>query len=180
MTKGEVGLNPVMEAIQKRRSIRRFKPNPVDDDKITAILEAGRWAPSFSNLQPWTFIVVTDSKLKRQLEIAVAGSVRHRGIEEAPVVIVTCVDPSADPQHHVEDGSAATQNMTIAAYSLGLGSFWVGVLNTSAEEGIRKILNVPLSQRIVSLLPIGTPAEVPSGVRKMLEEIVRREKYGNR
>lgn len=166
-------MNDVLKAIKNRRTIRRFKPNPIDEEKIQMILEAGRWAPSFSNLQPWRFIVIKDHGLKNALDKAARESVLHLGINEAPVVILVCVDRRIDPLHAIEAGAAATQNMTLAAYSLGLGAGWIGIWGTEAEASIQKIFKLPETVRAVSLLPIGIPDESPEGLRKSVEELTQ-------
>ena len=166
-------MNEVLEAIKSRRTIRRFKPNPIDEEKLQMILEAGRWAPSFSNLQPWRFIVIKDQGLKNALDKAARESVLHLGINEAPVVILVCVDRRIDPLHAIETGAAATQNMTLAAHSLGLGAGWIGIWGTEAEAAIQKIFKLSETTRVVSLLPIGDPAESPQGDRKPLEEFIQ-------
>jgi len=166
-------MNEVLEAIKSRRTIRRFKPNPIDEEKLHMILEAGRWAPSFSNLQPWRFIVIKDQGLKDALDKAARESVLHLGINEAPVVILVCVDRRIDPLHAIETGAAATQNMTLAAHSLGLGAVWIGIWGTEAEAAIQKIFKLSETTRVVSLLPIGDPAESPQGDRKPLEEFIQ-------
>lgn len=166
-------MNEVLKAIKNRRTIRRFKPNPIDEEMIQMILEAGRWAPSFSNLQPWKFIVIKDQGLKNALDKAARESVLHLGINEAPVVILVCVDRRIDPLHAIEAGAAATQNMTLAAYSLGLGAGWIGIWGTEAETSIQKILKLPETVRIVSLIPVGVPDESPQAYRKPLEELIK-------
>lgn len=166
-------MNEVLKAIKNRRTIRRFKPNPIDEEMIQMILEAGRWAPSFSNLQPWKFIVIKDQGLKNALDKAARESVLHLGINEAPVVILVCVDRRIDPLHAIEAGAAATQNMTLAAYSLGLGAGWIGIWGTEAETSIQKILKLPETVRAVSLVPIGIPDESPQAYRKPLEELIK-------
>ena len=166
-------MNDVLNAIKNRRTIRRFKPNPIDEEKIKSILEAGRWAPSFSNLQPWRFIVIKDQGLKNALDKASRESVLHLGINEAPVVILVCVDRRIDPLHAIEAGAAATQNMTLAAYSLGLGAGWIGIWGTEAEVAIQKLFKFPETVRAVSLLPIGIPDESPEGLRKSVEELTQ-------
>src|SRR4030065_567243 len=118
-------MNEVLSAIRNRRTIRRFKPDPIDEEMLQMILEAGRWAPSFSNLQPWRFIVIKDQGLKNALDKMARESVLHLGINEAPVVILVCVDRRIDPLHAIEAGAAATQNMTFGAYSLGFGTGWI-------------------------------------------------------
>lgn len=166
-------MNEVLKTIRNRRTVRRFKPDPVDEEMLQRILEAGRWAPSFSNLQPWRFIVVKDIGLKMVLDQAAGQSVLHLGINEAPVVILVCVDRRIDPLHAIEAGAAATQNMTLAAHSLGLGAGWIGIWGTEAESSIQKLLKLPETVRMVSLLPIGFADESPEGHRKPIEELTQ-------
>ncbi len=166
-------MNEVLKAIRNRRTVRRFKSNPVDEEMLQMILEAGRWAPSFSNLQPWRFIVIRDSGLKIALDEEARKSVLHLGINQAPVVILVCVDRRIDPLHAIEAGAAATQNMTLAAQSLGLGAGWIGIWGTEAEASIQKLLKLPETVRAVSLLPIGVPDESPEGHRKPLEDFTQ-------
>ncbi len=165
-------MTDLMETIRNRRTIRRFEPDPVADEKVEMILEAGRWAPSFSNLQPWKFIVIKDPGLKRAIDQAAKESVLHWGVHEAPVLILVCVDRRIDPLHAIETGAAATQNMTLMAHSLGLGSGWIGVMGTEAETGIQKILKFPETMRVVSLVPVGISKESPKINRKSLQELV--------
>jgi len=166
-------MNEVLNTIISRRTIRRFKPDPIDEEKLQMILEAGRWAPSFSNLQPWKFIVTRDQNLKNKLDKASRENVLHLGINEAPVVILVCVDRRIDPLHAIEAGAAATQNMALAGHSLGLGVGWIGVWGTEAEAAIQKLFQLPETTRVVSLLPVGYPAESSQGNRKPLEEFVQ-------
>jgi nitroreductase len=176
--------NPLLKAIQERRSISRFKSDDISQDKIDAIVEAARWAPSFVNSQPWNIIVVKDKETRRKLK-ELAVTIATVGIEESPVTFVVSVDPRKDPHHYVEDGSAATQNMALAAHSLGLGSFWVGVYDASgnrasSEEKIRKLLNIPTEHRVISMLPVGVPAITFHKDRKQTSEFVYHETYGKK
>jgi nitroreductase len=166
-------MNEVLKVIRNRRTIRRFKPDPIDDEKIKTILEAGRWAPSFSNLQPWKFIVIKDPDLKEVLDRLSKENVLHWGIKEAPVVILVCVDLWIDPFHAIEAGAAASQNMALAGHSLGLGVGWIGVWGTEAEAAIQKLFQLSETTRVVSLLPVGYSAESPTGNRKPLEELIQ-------
>jgi nitroreductase len=166
-------MNEVLRTIKNRRTIRRFKSDPIEEEKLQAILDAGRWAPSFSNLQPWKFIVIKDQNLKKALDKAARESVLHLGINEAPVIILVCVDRRIDPLHAIEAGAAATQNMTLAATSLGLGAGWIGIWGTEAEASIQKIFKLPETVRAVSLLPLGIPDESPEGHRKPIEEFTQ-------
>ena len=175
-----------MDAIMQRRSIYQFKPEAVPSESITSILEAGRWAPSYANTQPWEFITVTDSKLKQEVsDIAKETMTAHAGVEGAQVIIATCVDPERDPHHFIEDGAVATQNMALAAHSLGLATYWVGILSpenerNSVEHKIKQVLNIPERIRLISLLPIGVPAYGIEKQRKRLEEICHIDKYSGR
>lgn len=166
-------MNEVLRTIRNRRTTRRFKPKPIDTEMLQSILEAGRWAPSFSNLQPWKFVVVKDQTLKDALDKAARESVLHLGIHEAPVVILVCVDRRIDPLHAIEAGAAATQNITLAASSLGLGAGWIGIWGTEAETAIQKLLELSNTVRVVSLVPLGIPDEVPEGHRKPIEELIQ-------
>jgi len=177
--------NPVLDAIQNRRSVVRFEETPIDEEKIKAILEAGRWAPSWLNKQPWSFIVVTDQKIKERLS-EVVPTLFTLGLKEAPACIVIAVDTKEEPHHFIEDGAAASQNMALAAYSLGLHSCWIGIYDIegqkgSAEEKVREILEIPKAHRVISLLPIGRARhKIQKKERKNLRQLVYRNKFGKR
>jgi len=177
--------NEVLKAIRERRSVFIFRPEPVEDEKIEAVLEAGRWAPSFRNSQPWEFIVVKDLARRRNLSILLSNvALIHDEIQGASTVIVTCVDPRKDPYHFVEDGAVATQNMALAAHSLGLASYWVGVFSLQDEKGlverdVKKTLNIPKEYRVISLLPIGVPAHNLQKERKSLREITHYDQFAS-
>lgn len=173
-------MNEVIEAIQTRRTIRKFKKDPVPKEKIEGILEAGRWAQSFNNAQPWKFIVVQGDETRRRLSEEAGKSVYYRGIAEAPLTIVVCVDPSEEPTHWIEAGAIAHQNMALAAHSLGLGSSWIGTLNTKSEEPIKKVLGIPKTTRVISLIPVGLADEQPERRRHPLQDMVYYERYGNK
>lgn len=184
--------NELLKAIEERRSIIRFEPKPVTDEQIRAILEAGRWAPSFANSQPWEFIVVKDEELLGELNglvqrIAVARrgqvALSKAGLGDAPVVIVVAVDPWKDPRHFVEAGAVAAQNMALAAYGLGLASYWAGVYHPRRRGGtpeakIKKLLNIPREHRVIAILPIGVPAYEDRSERRELSELVHYDRYG--
>ena len=173
--------NLVLKAIQERRSVFRFKPDDVSQDKIDAILEAARWAPSYVNSQPWNIVVVKDKETRRKLrEISI--TILSLGIEESPVTFVIAVDPAKDPHHYVEDGAAATENMALAAHSMGLGSYWVGVYDASgnrapSEEKIKNLLNIPKEHRVISMLPVGVPSMTFYKDRKQTADFVHHERF---
>lgn len=184
--------NEVLKTIRERRSILRFEGKPVAEEQLQAILEAGRWAPSFANSQPWEFIVVRDKGLLAELNglvqrIAIARRgkvvISKAGLGEAPLAIVVTVDPWKDPQHYVEAGTAAAQNMVLAAHSLGLASYWAGVYSPRAGAGtpeakIKKLLGIPKEHRVIAVLPIGFPAYKDQSERKELAELVHYDRYG--
>lgn len=177
--------NLVLEAIKERRSVVRFNDTPVEEEKLEAVLEAGRWAPSWLNKQPWNFIVVTDKTIKEKLS-ELAPTILVQGLKEAPVCIAVAVDTTVDPYHFIEDGAVATQNMALAAYSLGVHSYWIGVYNfknqqKSAEPYIRKLLDIPETYRVIALLPIGySRFEIPKKERKPRDQLISKNKFGQR
>lgn len=166
----------IIQAIKNRQCIFRFDPTPLSEESIQTILDAGRWAPSWLNRQPWRFYVITDPKMKRQI-MKEAPSIFHEGILEAPATIAISVNVMDDPFHYIEAGAVATQNMALAAYALGLGSCWLGVFNLrgarrSTEERIKKVLKIPKEYRLIALLPIGKPLMInQERTRKRLEDI---------
>ena len=183
--------NEVLKAIRERRSVLRFKPVPVPEEKLEQVLEAGRWAPSYANSQPWTFIVVRDEKLKAGLgelvdRIALARrgkvAISGKGIGEAPLVIAVVVDPWRDPRHFVEAGAVAAQNMSLAAHSLGLATYWAGIYEAgggrrSLESQVKRLLGVPREMHVIALLPLGVPAYEATSERVELAELVRHDRY---
>ena len=178
--------NEVLKAIRERRSVLRFTDAAVSDDQVEAVLEAGRWAPSYINAQPWEFIVVRDARLRaRVADILRRVTIAWQGFSQAPILIVVAVDAAIDPRHHLEGGAAAVQNMSIMAHSIGLGSFWAGVLEQadspgSAEDDLRTLLGIPKRRRLIAVLPLGVAAYTPQGNRKPLSEIVHRDRFEHR
>lgn len=175
--------NPTLTAIRQRRSAHRFTSAPVTDGQLEAILEAGRWAPSAVNSQPWDFVVVTDPAVRSEMGTILRGKTwAWSGFAAAPVMIVVSVDPSRDPRHFVEDGAAAVQNLCLAAQSLGLASSWAGVYsaeprNGTVEKDLRKLLALPRTHRVIAVVPVGTAAHAGHSSRRPLAEMVHRERF---
>ncbi len=166
----------VFEAIRERRSIRQYQVKAVPEEKLTQILEAGRWAPSSSNRQPWTFVVIRDGEIKNKLaSVAPFG----RFIAQAPIGIAVVIDPHGS-SHPVEDGAAATQNILLAAHALDLGACWIGSYGSDYEERAKEILSIPRDRRILSLISLGYAAESPEKGRVELSELVCYDSYGER
>ena len=169
-------LNPVLKAIRDRRSNARFESTPIDDEKVNAVLDAGRWAPSWTNSQPWRFIVVKHEGIKEKMRNAVS-TFFNLSIKDAPICVAVCVNPEVDPFHFVEDGTTATQNMALAAQSVGLGTSWIGVFSlhdekNSTERKLKEILEIPQKWRLISILPLGLPKFRQNKNRKDLSELV--------
>lgn len=165
----------LIEAIKTRRSIRKYKSTPVEDEKITECLEAARWAPSANNSQPWEFIVVRNPETRRKLaEIHRYG----RFMAESPVVLVFIADPGKSSNWYHGDVAVAVQNFLLAAHSLGLGTCWMGVLNTPFERPIKELLGIPKELVVLCTVSLGYSDEKPERSRKPLKEMVHWERYG--
>lgn len=164
----------VLEAIKTRRSIRKYEKRPVPEELLEKILEAGRWAPSASNAQPWNFIVLRDEGIRRELARV---STYGKFLAEAPLGIAVVIDPQAST-HPVADGAIATQNMLLAAHALGLGACYIGSYGSVYEEKAKKILGIPENKRLLSLISVGFPAESRKSSREELREIVFIDRYG--
>lgn len=170
----------LLEAIRGRRSIRAFKPQDVPDEVVEQLVDAARHAPSAGNLQPWEFIIVRTLEQKRML----AEAARQAFVEEAPVVIVVCADENRASMGYgirgkalycIQDTAAATQNLLLAAYALGLGTCWVGAFN---EDDTRKALKLPSGIRPVAMIPVGYPAKTPAArSRRPLSQIIHHESF---
>jgi len=163
----------VLEAIKKRRSIRRYKPEEIPTEHLQQILEAARLAPSAKNLQPWQFIIVGTRERKRLLaEIAS----KQMFLADAAVIVVALADPDASPKWFKQDVMIALEHMVLTATSLGYGTCWIGAFE---EEKVKKLLKVPEKLKVVALLPIGVPDETPEArPRKKFTEIFFSEEYG--
>jgi nitroreductase len=165
----------VVEAIKTRRSVRKYKRTQVEDQKIMECLEAARWAPSADNSQPWQFIVVKDSDARKRL----AGIHQWgRFMAESPVVVAFLADRERSPNHFQGDVAVAVQNFLLAAQSFGLGTCWMGVINTAFEEPIKKLLGVPRHLTILCVVSLGYPDERSSSVRRPLGDMLHWDKYG--
>ena len=177
----------VLEAIRTRRSVRKYSDRPVEPEKLQAVLEAVQQAPSWSNLQCWSLVVVTDQAVRDRIsELSYVESFfaaygyksnpAQKGLAQAPIVIVACADPlrSGDlrgEQYYMADMGIATENLMLAAHDQGLGSVFVGVFD---EEKLKELLQIPAEIRIVGLFPLGYPAGESKGgpPRKPLNEFV--------
>ena len=179
----------VTEAIKTRRSIRKYKTTPVDDKTVAQVLEAARWAPSWTNSQCWRFIVVRDSNIKMELSSTLRETnPALEAVRNAPVVIVACAELGKAGCYHGEpatdkgdywymfDVALAMQNLVLAAHSLGLGTVHIGFFDAKKAASI---LEVPDGFCVVEMTPLGYPDQEPEArPRKELSEIVSYESYG--
>lgn len=166
--------NPVLEAIYSRRSVRHYTDEPVSKELIYEIIQAGTWAPSGLNNQPWRFAIVQDPE-KRE---ALARLTRYGEIiRRAPVVIAVFVDREA-MYHEVKDHQAmgaCLQNMLLAAHALGLGAVWLGEILKNAEA-VRKVLELPENLELMAVVALGHPQRRDqTSSRKPLEEVILKE-----
>jgi nitroreductase len=166
----------VMEAIQGRKSIRSYSPKPIEPEKITAVMEAARLAPSARNRQMWKFIVVTDSEVKDKLVGACNG---QQSVRQAPAVIIACgespgIMTCGQPVESI-DVSIALSFVMLKAYEEGLGTCWLGNFN---QDEVKAAANVPDDVVVVAVTPLGYPAESPDArPRKAFDEVVSYDKY---
>lgn len=187
----------VFEVIKNRRSIRRYKTDPVDDKTVQAVLEAAHWAPSWGNTQCWRFVVVRDPKtraqiadtlMKETIDNELVDNAATGAINEAPVLIVVCAEmgqagcrPAGVPVTdkgdcwYMFDIALAVQNLTLAACSLGLGTVIIGGFDAPR---VAKILNVPTGFQVVTMTPLGVPDHKGQvSPRKPLFQVLFKEKF---
>ena len=152
-------MNEVLAAITARHSVRRFTGDPVPAESVNLILEAARRAPSAGNLQPWFFVVVGNQGLKKGL----ARAAGQTFVAEAPLCLAVCAEPERSARVYgkrgrelycYQDAAAATQNILLAAASLGLGACWVGAFD---EAAVSEALRLPARLRPVALVAVGYP-----------------------
>lgn len=171
----------LLDLLRARRSVRRYKPDPVPEDLLQQVLEAGRWSASASNRQPWTFIVVRDPAIRAALaRHAAFYFIRWAQVGDAPVLIILCGDrgnPAYQRFVHEDLGLSGGQ-MMLQAHALGLATCWVGGVDRKA---MATILKLPPEQELVGLLTLGYAADSPPPpARKPLAAFVHYDVYGNR
>lgn len=171
--------------IIKRRSIRHFTSQPVSEDDVKTILEAGLLSPTSKSARAWQFIVVNEPEMLQRL--AQCKPRAAESIARAPLAIVVAVDPTAT-EPWIEDASVAAAYMQLQAADLGLGSCWVQVRDryaadgTPSEEYIQELLHMPDTLPIICVLAIGYPAEErkPQAIEKLKWEQVHINEWSQR
>lgn len=165
-----------LKVLRRRRSIRRYQKKEVPAEIIQDIIDCARYAPTARNVQPWRFVVITDEALKRKIA---ETSDHGKFIADAPVCIAVFCE---DTKYYIEDGSAATTYILIAAKAYGLSSCWVAGDKKPYAEDIRKILNVPSSHNLISMITIGYSSEETTSEppKKPLKDILFPSPFGER
>ena len=184
------------DLVKNRRSVRKYKSQPVDKEDILKILDAANWAPSAMNWQPWEFIVVSGELLKSMGNSfkAVVEKIMQESEETAfndefvkfashyggaPVVIIVLTKASEKPnvvKANLESASAAMENLVLAATNLGLGTCWMtGPLHD--ENNLRSILDISSDKDIVAVTPLGYPDEVPEPCPRLDAELKQKVRW---
>lgn len=165
-----------MNEIFERRSIRRYTEQPVEEQKLRKLVEAGFYAPTGKLLEPWQFLIIDD----REILKGIAANVRYvKMLENAPNAIVVLGDTAKSPDMWRDDCAAATENILLEAKYLGLGSCWCGIY--PAEEKVayyRKALKIPEPICPYSLIALGYPAEQKEAPLRYDGTKVYRNSYG--
>ena len=162
-----IAMNETIQAIKRRRSVRKFRPKPISDKIIMDILDCARLAPTGSNSQPWLFGAVTDSSLKRRIAHQCRSG---RFIRHCAVCFAVFADEEA--RHCLEDASAATVNILLACTAHGIGSCRVGAYKKDYAGAVRELLNVPGNYILIALVAAGFSDERPSPRKKSLDDII--------
>lgn len=158
-----------IQALMTRRSVRKYKPDPVREEDMRAILDAGRYAPSATNSQGWRFIVVTDPVKKQKIADMMPYG-KHIAQAHACVVVMTSDEGTYGPH---EDAPAATTCMMIAAQALGYGTCWIGCYDNPSYPKIAELLGAPKGWTMMTLFSLGVPDGEPRAAnKKPIEEVV--------
>ena len=185
----------IFEAMKTRRSVRKYSEKPVEDEKLNAVLEAVRRAPSWANFQCWRIIIVKDKATREKISAlsyvesyfapkGYKANPSMKALAGATVVIVLCADPERSgvmggQNYYLVDAGLAAHNLMLAACGEGLGSVFVGVYD---EEKLKDLLKIPAAVRIVGLFPLGYPAEEKKEgpARMPIPEFCHYEKWGGK
>ena len=166
------------DIVAKRFSVRKYLDKPVEKEKLTAVLEAGRLAPSACNFQPWHFLVITEPE-RRQ---AMAEVYHQSWFIDAPVIIGVLLDSekawkrSDGLSYGAVDAAIAMDHMILQATELGLGTCWIGAFNAQKAT---EVLSLPVTIEPLLFTPLGYPAaDAPEKRRKPLDDIVHWEVFG--
>ena len=172
----------VLENIMTRTSIREYTQEKVSEEQIDKLLKAGMAAPSAGNKQPWCFVVIDDAKTKETITANISPA---KPAAKAPLVIVVCADTtktfSGDGHDYwIQDCSAVSENILLAAHGMGLGAVWLGVYpQTKRCDMLRELLSLPTHVIPLSMVAIGHPAEQPTPKDKWDKKKVHKNAWNN-
>ncbi|OPY28227.1 MAG: nitroreductase A [Methanocella sp. PtaU1.Bin125] len=162
----------LIDVIKSRRSVRKYKDRPISAEIIDELLDCARLAPTAINIQPWLIGCVTDKTLLEQL----AGLADHGRFIKGSAACFAVFSEKGQ-KYYLEDGCAATMNIITAAAAKGIGTCWVAGDKKEYAEAVRRLLDVPESYTLVSLIPAGYPDEAPKKEKKKLAEVTFRDVY---
>lgn len=172
----------VLNNIMTRTSIRTYEDRPIEDEKVEKLLRAAMAAPTAGNKQPWKFVVIKD---KQTLKTISEHFNTMKMAEQAPLAIVVCGDmentfPADGRDYWVEDASAASENLLLAAHAMGLGAVWCGIYPMQERVTyLKQLLQLPETIVPLNVIPIGYPAENPAPKDKWKPENIHYEKWGD-
>lgn len=170
-----------IDNIMTRTSVRAYEDRPVEDEKVEAMLRAAMAAPSAGNKQPWKFVVIKDKNTLNEIS---ANLSTMKMAKDAPLAIVVCGDldntfPDDGRDYWVEDTSAATENLLLAAHGLGLGAVWCGIYPVKERVSfLKELLHLPGNIVPLNVIPIGYPADTPTPKDKWKPENIHYELWG--
>ncbi len=160
-----------IEVLKTRRCVRAYTDRPVPKEVLTDLVDCGRLAATAINIQPWEFVVITS---RAALEKIADATDHGKMIAQAAACIAVV---SRDTKYYLEDGSAASQNILLAARAHGLGACWVAGDKKPYAPAILKIIGAPAEFKLVSLIPVGYPAEKPEKEKRPLADVLHWERY---
>ena len=179
-----------IDAIKGRRSVRSYRPDPIPEETVHALLEVVRWSPSWANTQCWEVIVVRDAEVKKLLaETLSSTNPARKGIMQAPITLALVAiegkagffkgEAATDKgDWYMFDCGIAIQNLCLAAHAEGLGTVIVGAFDAAKAA---EVLQVPSDRAVVAMTPLGFAETTPSPPkRKEMETFVFYERYGER
>lgn len=188
----------LLDLVKNKRSIRRFKSEPVSNKTVQQILEIGRHVPSAGNAQPWEFVVVTDKEMKKNITMSISGDKARKldqdptmyvevavqpHLHTAPVLILVCGDPRLHETFPVWlDGNILVRQslaicvytIQLAAASLGLATAWATIQSGSREKAIKELLGIPAGYTIDHIIPLGYADEEKERQSKPLAPVLER------
>ena len=147
------------EAVKGRRSIRKYKDEPIDKKILEEMVEAAKYAASARAVYPWRFIIITEKERIKQLTEIVGKNGQFMSGATASIVIV-----SEDTKYYLEDGSAATQNLLNAAYAKGVGTCWIAGDKKDYCEKVLEFTGAPGDYKLISIVSCGIPETVAEAV----------------